>query len=206
VEKMSEIKYINKKIFVLVLIVFIVVSIILVGILVTYLPRVSDLETQLSEKDQQIANLNTTISGLNSQIIDLQTDLSQANNEITSLQGLHGNYQTLIDSYISIITLQSSGYLLNGATFSQNANQTSQAVLQLLEYAGYVTIVIESNSTTTYTQVIYNSLGVSFNQKITVGESGSAAFPILPGDVEINIGNEESENIVSGIVTVNYIY
>jgi type II secretory pathway pseudopilin PulG len=206
VEKMSEIKYISKKIFVLVLIVFIVVSIILVGILVTYLPRVSDLETQLSEKDQQIANLNTTISGLNSQIIDLQTDLSQANNEITSLQGLHGNYQTLIDSYISIITLQSSGYLLNGATFSQNANQTSQAVLQLLEYAGYVTIVIESNSTTTYTQVIYNSLGVSFNQKITVGESGSAAFPILPGDVEINIGNEESENIVSGIVTVNYIY
>ncbi|MCW3998299.1 MAG: hypothetical protein NWF10_07005 [Candidatus Bathyarchaeota archaeon] len=203
---MSEIKYISKKIFVLVLIVFIVVSIILVGILVTYLPRVSDLETQLSEKDQQIANLNTTISGLNSQIIDLQTDLSQANNEITSLQGLHGNYQTLIDSYISIITLQSSGYLLNGATFSQNANQTSQAVLQLLEYAGYVTIVIESNSTTTYTQVIYNSLGVSFNQKITVGESGSAAFPILPGDVEINIGNEESENIVSGIVTVNYIY
>ena len=203
---MGEVKYINNKIFIITLIACIAVSAVLIGIFATFLLKVGDLETQLTQKDQQMVDSNSTIASLNSQIIGLQTDLSEADSQITSLTALQTNYQALIDSYVSIITLQSSGYLLNGATFSQNANQTSQGVIQLLEYAGYVTVSLESNNTTTYVQVIYNAFGVNFNQKITLGESGAAAFPVLPSEVEIIIGNEESEDIVSGVITINYVY
>lgn len=203
---MSETRDISKKIFIITLITCVAVSTILAGILATYLAKTNDLETQLSTNDQQIADLNSTIYSLNSQIINLQTELNQANTQIASLQGLQGNYQTLLDSYLSIITLQSSGYLLNGATFSLNANQSSQVVLEYLEYAGYVNIIIDSNSTTTYIRIIYDSFGVNFDQKIILGEDGSAALPILPGEVEIIMGNEEADNIVAGIVTINYVY
>ena len=200
---MSEKKVVGKNIFIATLIICIAVSIGLVSVLVTYLPVVSSLESQLVEKDQELTNLNTTITNLSLQTIALQEDLDQANAAVALLQG---NYQSVIDSYLNIIYLQTSGYLLNQAGFSQNGNETTQVFYSELEYAGYVSVNVESNSTTTYVQVIYDSYGVNFNQKITIGESGSTAFPILPGEVEINIGNEESINGVSCTTTINYVY
>lgn len=200
---MSEKKVVGKNIFIATLIICIAVSIGLVSVLVTYLPVVSNLESQLVEKDQELTNLNTTITNLSLQTIALQEDLDQANAAVALLQG---NYQSVIDSYLNIIYLQTSGYLLNQAGFSQNGNETTQVFYSELEYAGYVSVNVESNSTTTYVQVIYDSYGVNFNQKITIGESGSTAFPILPGEVEINIGNEESINGVSCTTTINYVY
>jgi TolA-binding protein len=196
-------KVIGQNVFIATIIACIVVAVALAGVLAIYLPMVSNLESQLTEKDQELTNLNTTITNLSLQMINLENQLEQANNAIASLRG---NYDEVIQSYLNIIYLQSSGLLISGADFSQNANQSAQVFLQPLEYAGFVRIDIESNSTTTYAQVIYNSLGVNFNQKITIGESGSASFPVLPGEIEILVGNEESNNSVSGIVTANYVY
>lgn len=95
---------------------------------------------------------------------------------------------------------------MDGAILSQSANQTSQAVFLQLDYAGYVIVYVESNSTSTYAQVIYDAFGVNYNQKITVGENGAAAFPVLPSEVEILIGNEETVDDVSGSVSIDYVY
>jgi hypothetical protein len=196
-------KVVGQNIFIATIIACIVVAVALVGVLAIYLPMVSNLESQITEKDQEALSLNITITNLSLQMINLENQLEQANNAIASLQG---NYDEVIQSYLNIIYLQSSGLLLSGQGFSQNANQSAQVFLQPLEYAGYIVINVESNSTTTYAQVIYNSVGVNFNQKITVGENGSASFPVLPGEIEILVGNEESINSVSGIVTANYVY
>lgn len=175
----------------------------LVGVILYHFSIVGNLETQLNEKDQNIENLNSTITALNLQIIDLEDQLEQVNSVLISLQS---NYQDSIQSYLRIITLQESGYLISGFDFSQTANESTQIFLSPLEYAGFVAVNVESNSTTTFVQVVYDSFGVGFDQKILVGEDGVASFPILPGDVEIYVGNQESTDSVSGTVTVNYIY
>lgn len=112
----------------------------------------------------------------------------------------------VLDLQNRIITLQESGYLVNGVSFTQNATLTHQVYNGLLEYTGYVQINAKSNSTTTYVKIIYNSFGTNINQKITIGESGTISFPILPSEVEIVVGNDEIINGVTGIITINYIY
>ena len=200
---MSEKKVVGRNIFVITLIICIVVSVGLVAMLATYLPTVSNLESELIEKDQELTNLNTTITNLSLQMIALEDQITQKNSEITSLRG---NYETVLDLQNRILTLQESGYLVNGVSFSQNATLTHQVYNGLLEYTGYVQINAQSNSTTTYVKIIYNSFGTNINQKITIGESGTISFPILPGEVEIIVGNDESINGVTGIITINYIY
>lgn len=175
----------------------------LVGVILYHFSIVGNLETQLTEKDQNIENLNSTITALNLQLIDLEDQLEQVNGVLISLQS---NYQDTIQSYLRIITLQESGYLISGFDFSQGANESTQIFLSPLEYAGFIAVNVESNSTTTFVQVVYDSFGVGFDQKIIVGEDGVASFPILPGDIEIYVGNQESVDGVAGIVTVNYIY
>lgn len=175
----------------------------LVGVVFYHFSSIADFESRLAEKDQTSANLNSTINNLSVQIIDLENQLEQANNAMASLQG---NYDDTIQSYIRIITLQASGLLINGAGFSQNANESTQMFFSPLEYAGYIAVNVVSNSSTTYIQVIYDSFGVNFNQQISVGESGVASFPILPGIVEILVGNEEIASSVAGTVTINYVY
>lgn len=210
VDKMSEAKHISKNLFIITLIVCITVSIVLSGILVTYLAKSNDLEAQIFKKDQQIAAFNSTIYSVNSQIANLQADLTQANDQITSLQEIltnfQTNYQTVLDDYLGIINLAVTDSLFNNAVLSQTANQTSTAFLDQIKYAGYMYVYIESNSTTTYAQIIYDEFGVNFNQKITIGEVGSASFPVLPGELEILIGNEETIDSVSGYVTISYVY
>lgn len=203
---MIESKFISKKILMVILIVFIGISIVISGILLSYLSKVSDLEMQLNEKNLQISAFNSTIVGLNSQLMDLHTDLTQANDQIISMQRLLTDYQTSIDSYLRIVNLAVSEPLMDGAILSQSANQTSLAVFLQLDYAGYVIVYVESNSTSTYAQVIYDAFGVNYNQKITVGENGAAAFPVLPSEVEILIGNEETVDDVSGSVSIDYVY
>jgi hypothetical protein len=200
---MSEKKVVGKNIFVITLIICIAVSVGLVAMLATYLPTISNLESELIEKDQELTNLNTTITNLSLQMIALEDQITQKNSEITSLRG---NYETVLDLQNRIITLQESGYLANGVSFSQNATLTHQVYNGLLEYAGYIQINAQSNSTTTYVKIVYDSFGTNVNQKIIIGESGTISFPILPGEVEIIVGNDESINVVNGIITINYVY
>lgn len=98
-----------------------------------------------------------------------------------------------IQDNLNIIYMNASGSLLQPTTLTQDANSSTILPLyaNLLEYSGVVVVDIESTSNTTYAQVIYNSFGVNFNQNFTAGTSGKTFFPVLPGDLEIRIGNTE---------------
>ena len=115
-----------------------------------------------------------------------------------------------IEDNLNIIYLNASGALLQPTTFTQDANSSAILPLftNLLEYSGLVIVDIQSNSNTTYAQVIYDSFGVNFNQNVTVGTSGRAYFPVLPGGLEIKIGNKEpaGSEPVNSTVSVLYYY
>ncbi len=76
----------------------------------------------------------------------------------------------------------------------------------LLQFAGYVTVEVQSSSNTTYIEMIYSAYGVNYDEKVIVGAGGALAFPVLPSTMAIVIGNTETVDPVSASVTATYTY
>jgi hypothetical protein len=61
-------------------------------------------------------------------------------------------------------------------------------------------------SSNTYVEVIWSSHGIDYSNKITIGTSGTAYFPVLPSNVEVRVGNTNLINGATETVTVTYYY
>lgn len=178
----------------------------LVGAIAVYMPMVSTLESQIAEKDNTIVSLNSQVSSLTlqvsslgSQILSLQDSLNQTNTNIAALQ------QAIL-FYRNIVYLNASEPLVTAQTVTQNANTSTIIYNDIRQYAGYVSVNVESSSNTTYAQVTYSSYGANYNNTVTVGTSGTAVFPVLPGEIEVRVGNTESAGSVTATVTAIYRY
>jgi hypothetical protein len=178
----------------------------LIGVVAFYLPVVNDLDSQIVEKDIEIAELNRNASSLNAQVSDLQDTIDQKDNEITNLRESAEYLNSLTAHYLSILLLNESSYLVAQREITTNANESIMIYQYNLDYAGYVSVNLESTSNTTYVQLLYTYNGVNYNQNFAVGESGTAYFPILPTMIEIWVGNTEVSNGDSVNATVTAIY
>lgn len=178
----------------------------LIGVIAFYLPIVNDLDSQIIEKDLNIFELNTNASSLKSQISDLQDTIDQKDNEITDLRESGEYLNSLTAHYLSILFLNESSYLVAQREITTNANDSIMIYQYNLDYAGYVSVNVESTSNTTYVQLLYTYNGVNYNQNVTVGESGIAHFPVLPTMIEIWVGNTETSNGDSVNATITAIY
>jgi hypothetical protein len=199
----------NKKVIALALICVILAAS-LVGVIAVYQP--TGLQEELAEKD-------ALIDSLQAQIISLQSQLAQAPNattyqaQITSLnQQITNLNATLTAAYEDMVSLQSAlnlalSSVLYTDSFSQDANTTTVVWVGTMVYAGYVAIVAEATANTTYAEIIY-SLGENyyFNYNQTIGTSGTAIFPVLPGDVQISIGNINQTEANNVSATITYCY
>jgi dsDNA-specific endonuclease/ATPase MutS2 len=216
-ENKGQKKVVNRTAAIAVAIICIILAASLVSVIAVYLPMVNNLNSQITEKNTEIADLNSEISALNSQVSSLQASVAQnavtiqqLNSTVQNLRGLTDVLDAQIEDNLNIIYLNASGYLLEPTTLTQDAN--SSTILGLyadqLEYTGVVIVDAQSTSNTTYAQVIYNSYGVNYNQNITVGTSGTAYFPVLPGGIAVQIGNTEpaGSDPVGSTVSVVYLY
>ena len=77
-----------------------------------------------------------------------------------------------------------------------------------VEYAGYVTVDVQSTSNTTYAGVVYDSIIVNYDHNVTLGTSGAASFPVLPGNIVVVVGNTDTNisDSVNATVTATYYY
>jgi cell division protein FtsL len=182
----------------------------LVGVIAIYQP----IDSQLAAKD-------TTISSLQSQILNLESELSSQSNSsstqayINQITLLNQELASLNDSYTaaqsdayyfqSILQLQQSGTLYSNS-ITQDANTTTTIWNDQLDYAGYVIVQATSTANTTYAEVIYSYTGANFDYTQTIGTSGSAVFPVLPGIVQVNIGNINQTDTNTITVTATYFY
>jgi cell division protein FtsL len=182
----------------------------LVGVIAIYQPI-----------DSQLAAKNTTISSLQSQILNLESELASQSNSSTTqayinqITLLNQELASLNDSYTaaqsdayyfqSILQLQQSGTLYSNS-ITQDANTTTTIWNDQLDYAGYVIVQATSTANTTYAEVIYNYTGANFDYAQTIGTSGSAVFPVLPGIVQVNIGNINQTDTNTITVTATYFY
>jgi len=178
----------------------------LVGAIAVYMPMVSNLESQIAEKDSTISSLNSQVSSLNSQVLALQADIEQVNSTIEDYKAAQAAFNSEIELYLSIIYLNESGYLFTPRSFTLAANTSDVIYTGSIVYAGCISVSVESTSNTTYVQVVYSSYGVNYNQNVTVGTGGSAAFPVLPGDITVVIGNTEPVDDVTGTASAIYRY
>lgn len=201
----------NLKVLVFALVgVVIILAASLVGVIVIYQP----IDSQLAAKDN-------TISSLQSQVLNLESELASQNNSsstqayVNQITLLNQQLASLNDSFTaaqldaysfqSILQLQESGTLYSNS-LTQDANTTTIIWNDQLEYAGYVIVQATATANTTYAEVIYSYTGANFDYNQTIGTSGSAVFPVLPGIVQVNVGNINQDNSNNITITATYFY
>jgi hypothetical protein len=208
-EKMGKRKAISRNA-VIALVLVLALLIALVSVVVIYVPMVSNLQSQITEKDNTIVTLSAQVSAIQSALNQIASNMTAKDtqiNELTAqLSSIADEYNAILADYNSIIALGKTGILLSNFSFAQAANSSTVIWSDVVQYAGYVAVQLQSNSNTTYARVAYTSFGVDFNQSITVGESGTAAFPVLPGTIEVSVGNTEPIDSVNGTVAATYVY
>jgi hypothetical protein len=124
------------------------------------------------------------------------------------VQNIIGNYTQQLSDNNAILTLSKSAYLVQGLQQTLAANSSTSIWSDNIIYAGYFAVQVTSNSSTTYARVIYALpvSGQNFDYNVTVGTSGTAVFPVLPGTVVFGIGNTELADAVNATVTAVYYY
>jgi hypothetical protein len=127
-----------------------------------------------------------------------------------------------ISNLTSTIDLAKSTVWVNDQTVNQSASSFTLWTYSLNNagYAGYVSVNVQSSTTNnTYVEVIWSAYGrsaygISYDNRITVGTSGTAVFPILPAQpsvpnypyIQIYVGNTNLFSGATETVTITYYY
>lgn len=176
----------------------------LIGVAALYLNN----QSQISQKDNTISSLTSEVAALElqlSQIPDSSIYLGQIANLNQQIANLNDSYTGVIAEYTSIlkiVQMRASGIMYDGS-FTQNANDQTILYDDAVDYTGLVVVEASANATSTYAKVQYSYGDFNFDYNQTLGMSGSVAFPILPGNVQLIIGNinETESNTVTATAT-----
>ena len=202
----------NPKVLVFALIAIVVIlAASLVGVIAIYAP----IDSQLATRDNTINTLHATISNLENQLASAgntsgsQVYINQIANLNQQLASLNDSYTAARSdaySFSSIIQLQESGILYDTSAITQAANSTTNLWNDELDYAGYVVVQATATANTKYAEVIYSYSGANFDYTQTIGTSGNAVIPVLPGIVQVNIGNINQNDTNTITATATYFY
>lgn len=114
--------------------------------------------------------------------------------------------QNQVNDLSNSLNLGKSIVWISSQTVSSPYNSYYSWAPLTVDYAGYVSVNVESStSTNTYVHVIYSAHGVRYDNWITVGNSGTAVFPVLPtSSMGIYVGAHYEASTVT--VTITYYY
>jgi len=198
----------NKKVIALA-IICVILAASLIGVIAIYQPI--GLQEELAEKNALINSLEAQVASLRSQLAQApnattyQAQITSLNEQITELNN------TLTSAYASIVSMQRAlnlelTALLFDDSFTQDANATTEVWTNIVETAGYITIAAQATANTTYAEIIYIMGEITFNYNQTIGTSGTAIFPVLPGPPQIKIGNINQAETNTVNATIRYYY
>ncbi len=164
-------------------------------------------QTSYNSELQTYANYQSSYSHSNSDYGSVQSSLQQAQSQVSQLQSELNNAQGSSSQSNAIANLQQSSNWLSDETVDQDRGSYAYYT-ESANYAGYVSVNIATSTTSNqYVEAIWSSHGVSYDNKITVGTSGTAVFPVLPSsNVQIRIGNTNLLNGATATVTITYTY
>jgi uncharacterized coiled-coil protein SlyX len=174
-------------------IICIILAVGLVGAVANYTSIISGKDNTIASKDSEISFKNFQIASLNTQITDKDNTISSLQSQVADLT--------------DITNLDKSKVWVNHHEISHEAGYYTYWTFSA-SYAGYVTVDIhDDNTTTTYVRAIYSAYGVKYDDQIHVVAGGKAVFPILPSSgIEIRIGNTNLLIGATETVTITYYY
>lgn len=171
-------------------------------------------QSQLASDQSKIASDQSQINTLQSQVSSDASQISTMKSEVQSLQNEVANYnnqistlQSEINTLDTKLSLGSYTSWLSSDTISQPASYYTYWT-ETTQYAGYITVTVQSSTTSnTYAIVQWSADGVTYDQSITIGMSGSATFPVLPASsVEVGVGNTNFVNGATETISITYVY
>ena len=165
----------------------------------------ADLKAQLATKDNTISQLQGNNTALRSQLAQIP-DTSVYTDQIASLNAQLSDLNDTASTYYNIALIKSSDVLISQQPITQDANTTTQVFGDEIYYAGYVIIQATASANTTFAEVSYSAGGTNFDYSQIIGASGSAMFPVLPGTLQINIGNTNQTDANTVTVSATYYY
>lgn len=130
--------------------------------------------------------------------------ISDKDNTITSLQ-------SQVNDLNNTLNLSKSTVWVNNQTISPPQDSWWNWTFRA-DYAGYVSVqVYNSTITNPLAEVVYSYHGINYDNQTYVGTSEGAAFPIMPTNIEIRIGNGPHVVLpipmtVNETVTITYYY
>ena len=208
-EESGQRKVVGRTVVIVLGLICVVLAAGLVGVLAVYLSGSSN-ASEISTLKAENTALKGNMTSLTNQLATLQNSLNQANANLDSLRDQYdSDIAELNEAYLALVNLlnlNASATILRDEPVQLGAGENVTAFEDSVQYAGYFTVQVTSDSNTTFAQIIFSYRGFDFNNTVVVGESGTAAFAVLPGNVAVIIGNTEVTDAVTATVTVTYIY
>ena len=214
-EKHGQKKLFGWTVVIVLVLVCMVLAASLVGVVAIYLIRTNDKTdmTEITELEAENANLQGNLTLITNQLSAVQSSLSQANANLESIKVERDAYaEDILDlknntEYLKdLLQLGESSIILNNTEVELEAGEDTAVFEDAVQYAGYCVVQVESDSATTFVQMIFSYGGFDFDNIIVVGEDDIAAFPVLPGEIAIIIGNTEVSEPVNANVSAIYVY
>jgi len=203
VEGTSQRKVVGRTVVIVLGVICIVLSAGLIGVLAAYLP----IANSISSLNSQIAAQNATITSQQQQIVALQNSLSQQTENQADKDAKIAELNNYAGELQNLLWLNASSTLVQNQAVDLQANENVSVWNDVVGYAGYMVVEVQSSSNTTFANVVYSTAyGVNYDEKVVVGTGGVAAFPVLPGLIDVRVGNTETSSSVSATVTARYHY
>jgi hypothetical protein len=160
-------------------------------------------------------SLQGQYQALNASYTNLQSSYASLQNQYSSLQSsynsLHSQYQDLQSSYAnlqSIANLQRTTTWVNAQTVSEGPGGYYYWSFSA-PYAGYVTVTVSSSTTSnTWVEIRgVSSNGIGYDTgEIPIVSGGTVSYPVLPGTVYVEVGNNNLVNGATETVAITYTY
>jgi len=213
-EKKPEGKVVSRNVAIALGIICIILVVGLVGVMIDYTSIISGKDNAISSRASQISYLQSWLSRNITTYDNYVNDHNYTNEQYQNLRVQNTNLQNQIGDLTSILNLGESWTLVDNVTVSENYGTYTWGyqVSNVFLYAGYIRVWVQwSTLTNTYVRVTYSSYNVSYDNKVVVGSSGTAVFPVLPAsDVLITVGNSTSTSNNEGLkgetATVSIVY
>jgi ribosomal protein L40E len=179
----------------------------IVGLLIAGIPAMYFYQQSQYYKSE-VNYLNSSYASLQSSYSSLQSQYSSLKSSYSSLQSQYSSLQSSYSSLQSIVSLSDSSVFVNQQTVSEPAGSSYSWTFNV-NYAGYIVVYVSSSTTSnTYVEISgYSNNGISYNSgHVTIGTSGSVAYPVLPGSVIVYVGNTNLFSGATETVTITYYY
>lgn len=188
----------------------------------TYLnSQVSTLQNQTASDDAQVNSLNSQVNALrawlngNLSLLDsLNASANEANSTLSTQLTALANVAFGLNVTTGLFTINSNASALQSTVWvnNQTVNNAADSYTSLGNFtannAGYIVFNATSNKPRTYARITYSANGINFDSgEITVGQNGTAVFPVLPATVQVIVGNHAANAGAAGVTeTVSVTY